>query len=84
MKEIRGLIARRSHLYMLTADYEYSRSNRENLLLPSQMQLSKKLKIFCYVLIAFLESTLNLEHFEKKSLIALVFLKLLTLKNVVT
>ena len=51
---------------MLTADYEYSRSNRENLLLPSQMQLSKKLKIFCYVLIAFLESTLNFEHFEKK------------------
>ena len=84
MKEIRGLIARRSHLNMLTADYEYSRSNRENLLLPSQMQLSKKLKIFCYVLIAFLESTLNLEHFEKKSLIALVFLKLLTMKNVVT
>ena len=27
---------------MLTVDYKYSRSNRENLPLPIQMQLSKK------------------------------------------
>ena len=68
----------------LTADYEYSRSNKENLPPPIYMQLPKKPKTFC-VVIEFLESTLNLEHFEKKmSLIAQVFLKLLTPKDVVT
>ena len=68
----------------LTADYEYSRSNKENLPPPIYMQLPKKPKTFCFV-IEFLESTLNLEHFEKKmSLIAQVFLKLLTPKDVVT
>ena len=51
---------------MLTANYEYSRSNRENLPLPIQMQLSKKAKIFCCIFISFLKSTLNFEHFEKK------------------
>ena len=50
----------------LTADYEYSRSNRENLPLPIQMQLFKKPKTFCCIFIAFLESTLNFEYFEKK------------------
>ena len=50
----------------LTANYGYSRSNRENLPLPIQMQLSKKSKIFCCSVIAFWESTLNFEHFEKK------------------
>ena len=50
----------------LTADYEYSRSNKENLPPPIYMQLPKKPKTFC-VVIEFLESTLNLEHFEKKN-----------------
>ena len=50
---------------MLTAD-EYSRSNRENLPLPIQMQLSKKLNAFCQFFIAFLKSKLNFEHFERK------------------
>ena len=60
---------------MLTANYEYSRSNRENLPLPIQMQF----------FIAFLESTLNFEDFEKKmSLIAQLFRKLLTPKDVPT
>ena len=55
----------------LTADDEYSRHNTENLPLPIQMQLSKKPKTFCCIFIAFLESALNFEHFEKKfSLIA--------------
>ena len=44
---------------MLTADSEYSRHNSENLTLPIQRQLSRETK-------AFLESTLNFEHFEKK------------------
>ena len=47
----------------LTANYEYSRSNRENLLLPIQIELSKKPKILCW---DFLESTLNLQCLEKK------------------
>ena len=50
----------------LTANYKYYRSNRENLPLPIQIQLSKKPKIFCCVVFAFLEFTLNLECFEKK------------------
>ena len=70
---------------MLTANYEYSRSNTDNLPLPVQMQLSEKLETFSRFFIAFLESALNFEHFEKKmSLIAQVFLKLLTPKDVFT
>ena len=51
---------------MLTANYEYSRSNSENLPLPIEMQLSEKSKIFSKFFIGFLESTLNFENFEKK------------------
>ena len=51
----------------LTANYEYSRSNRENLPLPIQMQLSKKLKRICIFFIVCLEFTLNFEYFEKKN-----------------
>ena len=70
---------------MLTTNYDYSRSDRENLLLPIQLQLSDKLKTFSQFFIAFLESTSNFEHFEKKmSLIAQVFTKLLTPKDVHT
>ena len=69
----------------LNANYEYSRSNRENLPLPIQMQLSEKPKTSPGYFIAFLESTLNFEHFFKKmSLIAQVFLKLFTPKDVLT
>ena len=50
----------------VTADYEYSGSNRENLPLPVQMQSPKKSKIFCCNFIAFLESKFNFEHFAKK------------------
>ena len=46
----------------LTANYDYSRSNREYLPLPIQMQLSKKPKTFSKLLIAFLECTLNFKH----------------------
>ena len=46
----------------LTADNEYSGSNRKNLRLPVQMQLPK----FCCNFIAFLESKLNFEHFKTK------------------
>ena len=51
---------------MLTMDNEYSHSNRENLPLPIQRQLSEKLKTFSERFIAVLESTLKLEDCEKK------------------
>ena len=50
---------------MLTTNYEYSRSNRDNLPLPIQRQLSEKLKTFSQFFIALLECTLYVEHFEK-------------------
>ena len=69
----------------LTANYEYSRNHTDDLPLPVQMQLSGKLKIFSRFFIGFFESTLNFEHFGKKiSLIAQVFLKLYTPKDVFT
>ena len=49
----------------LTTIYEYFRSNRENLPLPIQMQLTKKSKKICKFFIVCLEFTLNFEHFEK-------------------
>ena len=73
-----------SSINTLTANYGYSRSNTDNLPLPVQIQLSEKLNNFLNF-IAFLESALNFEHFGKKmSLIAQVFLKLLTPKDVFT
>ena len=50
---------------MLSASYEYSHRNRENLPLPTQMQLFEKPNTFFQFFIAFLESTLNCKHFEK-------------------
>ena len=47
------------------------------------MHLSKKQKIFSQFFAAFFESALNFEHFQKKmTLIAYVFPKLPTTKNV--
>ena len=67
----------------LTANYEYSHINRENLLLPNQAQLSQTPSIFCGIVFAFLKLELNFQCFEKKiSLIAQVFLTLLTLRDV--
>ena len=48
-----------------------------------QMHLSQKQKIFSDFFSAFLKSALNFEHFQKKmTLIAYVFSKLTTTKNV--
>ena len=52
---------------MLTANYEYSCNNTDDLPLPVQMELSGKLKRFSPFFIAFLESKLNFGHFEKKN-----------------
>ena len=69
---------------MLTGNYEYSHSYRENFPLPIQIKLSKKPKFFCRTSFAFLVSTLNFQCSEKKNpLINQVFLKLLTPKDVV-
>ena len=46
---------------------EYFRHNREDFPLPFQIQISKKPKPFCCIFIAFLESTLNFEYFEKNN-----------------
>ena len=51
----------------LTANYEYSWGNGENLLLPTQTQLSEKLHIFKEIFIALSKFTLSFEHFEKKN-----------------
>ena len=40
-----------------TADYKYSRQNKENFQQPIQMQLSRKRKNFCESFIPFLECT---------------------------
>ena len=50
----------------LTADVKYCCHNTENLAQAIQMYLSQKLNPFSHDFIAFLDSTLNLEHFEKE------------------
>ena len=50
----------------MNTDDELSRSNKENFRLAIQRQLSEKLTTFSQHFIAFLECTLNLEHFGKK------------------
>ena len=70
----------------LRADGKYSLFNRDNLTQPIQMQLSRKQKTFSEFFAAFLKSSLNFEHFQQKkmTLIAEVFPKLRTPKNIVT
>ena len=51
----------------LTANYEYSRIDRENLALPNSGKISKKLSTFFAMIFKFLESELNFQCFEKKN-----------------
>ena len=51
---------------MLTANYEYFRSNRENLPLPIEIKLSKKPYIFCDICFAFSVSAWNFQCSERK------------------
>ena len=68
----------------MSADGKYSLLNRDNLTQPIKMQLSRKQKSFSHFFSTFLKSSLNFEHFLKKlTLIADVFPKLRTQKNVV-
>ena len=50
----------------LIADDKYSLLNRDNLTQPVQILLSQKEKSACHFFFAFLKSTLNFEHFQKK------------------
>ena len=56
--------------------------NRDNLMQPIQMQLSKKQKTFSEIFFTFLNCLLNLKHLPKKmTLIADVFLEIPATKN---
>ena len=50
----------------LTDDDKYSLLYRDNLTQPIQILLYKKRKAFSQFFAAFLKSTLNFEHFQKK------------------
>ena len=50
----------------LTDDEKYSLLYRENLTQPIQILLSQKRKTFSRFFCAFLKSTLNFAHFQKK------------------
>ena len=50
----------------MTPDEKYFLCKREKLPQPIQMKLSKKLKISSQLFSAFLKSTFNFKHFEKK------------------
>ena len=52
-------------VHTLTADYQYSRQNRENFWQQVPMQISGKLKTFSDIFIAFLKSTLYLKYFQR-------------------
>ena len=80
--EILGLV-----VHTLTANYEYSGSNRENLPLPIQIKLSKNRRTFAVFFLFFFvhfwylfESSNVLK--KNMSLIGQLFLKLLTPKDV--
>ena len=68
----------------LTADDKYSLLSRDNSMQTIQMHLLEKEKNFSEYFFAFLKSTSNFEHFQKKMThIAYEFPKLGTPKNVV-
>ena len=50
----------------MTPDDKYSLLNRDNLTQPIQILLYQKRNTFSEYFSAFLKSTLNFEHFEKK------------------
>ena len=56
----------RLFLKILIDDEKYSLLYRDNLTLPIQILFSRKQKTFSELFSAFLKSTLNFEHFQKK------------------
>ena len=74
----------RTFVNTLSQDDKYCLLYKDNLLQPIQILLSLKQKTFSEFFSAFLKSTLNFEHFQKKmTLIADVFPKLLSPKKVI-
>ena len=68
----------------LTADDKYSLVNRDSLTHPIEIHFSQKQKLFSQYSAAFSKSKLIFQDFQKNmTLIAYVFRKLLTLKDVV-
>ena len=51
----------------MTADDKNSVRNKENLLQPINIHLSKKQKVFSKCFAAFLISTINFQHFKNRS-----------------
>ena len=70
----------------LSADGKYSLFKRDNLTQRIEMEVSRETKNFSEFSAAFLNTSLNFQHFEKKkiTLIAEVFPKLQTPKSMVT
>ena len=56
----------RRFLNTLTANDTYSLNSKDKWMQAIQMHLSQKQKIFSEIFLAFLESALNFEHFQKK------------------
>ena len=50
----------------VASDEKYPALNRDNLMIPIQMQMSQKQKHFSVFFAEFLKSKFNFEHFEKK------------------
>ena len=74
----------RPFLNTLTANDSYSLNSKDKWIQTIQMHLSQKQNIFSAFFLAFFESALNFEYFQKKkmTLIAYVFPKLPTTKDV--
>ena len=75
----------RRFLNTVTADDKYSLISRDNWMRTIQMHLSQEPKFFSQFFSAFFEYALNFEHIQKKmTLMAYVFPKLPTMKDVLT
>ena len=73
----------RPFLNTLTADDKYSLISKDNWMEKIQMHLPQEPRFFYGFFSLFFESALNFEHFQKKmTLIAYVFPKLQTMKDV--
>ena len=75
----------RPFLNTFTANLKYSLNSKDKWMQTIQMLLSQKQNIFSEFFSAFFEYAFNFEHFQKKmTLIAYVFPKLPTTKDVLT
>ena len=67
----------------MSANDKCSLPKRDNLMQPIRLELSQKLKTFSEFFLPFSKSSLNFEHFQKKTtLIAYLFVRLRPAKNV--